>query len=1072
MSIFDFFKKKQPTPGQEFVEAKLAEDQKNNQEENVNKIENTTAAANGTEAVVDTIVEVEPELESENNVEEIAEGPDRKAEAKIIGGVAYKSLTSILGIKTITDSVGAIAGLFGWKTGQQTDIYKYGEQNKQASADRRDLALEYKIEDIVSGSAFYKDRRDEFLQSSGFDNDSYKLKMKDLIGRYKNENTKEESEKDENILEEIKKEIASLRQEKECLLNRFRMIDNSSETISRLAREYNNTLKQARSSEYYGLDKTNRAEVDQKLNDIFGKENLTPEEEAIKNKYLPEESMKKRLGQVIANFNDQEKDFGRKDEKEIDKIIKDYIHGKVAFSSLAKDALNTAFVLGGGVAAGAFRGIAYGGLALAERYQKNEQEYRKNYSWNEVGKKIGFGSKMHDLFIGSVKETFAGLRGKEYQSEYSLDNAGKLTRQEDLKNIDNGLQKFGARAKAIGELARVFGIGTQAITAGITDGLNFEHAANGFAKTFTDGNVLVNVGENWYDNARIDQRIAKSFGKLFGEETAVFGASGNPESPDSEIVSSSIDNTKPLDGDQKMINDLVDSKIVVSKGGSISQSLGHPVDSSRGITLISRSHDGIVVYKDYNPDNIQPGVRLIEKDGEIIALDENPENIDYYNEHSGVEELKPIESSDHKKIIAEAMRQREVAQASTEEAVTINKEPAKPSIPEKEIEAMNPEISKAVAEAPLNNLSKESLANWKLEDYKEAIYGPLAVKDTTYQDLAEAAGKNDQEFFDKFILSDRQGGIMSSSFEANDYQDLDSDIDRIYHSEQLDNNQKVEILEKIREELGSSKLTDHIDNESLKLGVQSKYDLLKEAVDDDIEIIKKSHGGNIIPESITESGVQESEVNPASSIDIANSAMDDMDSNEKAFEVLIDPKSNFSEIKNSLLQAVPDHGKTDIGGITFRRIGDNVYDESGNLLTDSNYQQLILKQANALNKLTASDEFKEILDKSQPIKGALSNDLMKESFAGMEGSIKVYDKFIDPSVNFEEKIAGLKSVLDNKQSMKIDDLTFARLNDKIYLVTDSKKVIELKDKTVVNDILEARQAAMKAALARIQTAAN
>jgi len=1192
MGIFSFFKKKELPAGEDFVQSSLEQDeQKDNQAEDISSQIDEALSSND-EGVTDgeainNVSENQEENQLENSTEaeeKIGEGPDKMAKAKIIGGVAYKSLTSILGIKTVTDAVGAIAGAFGWKTGQQTDIYQYVDQSRKTKKDRENLIEDSQISELAYRMSSFKNnlKQDEL----------YNL-MLSKIKDYKE--LPNESKEVVNMTEEQKEkleEIKEIRKQRNLKQNRneeyFSLSDEDKEKVEEAFNRkeaYFKVIKIVMDCRYSSFDLSTRLAKAQEIVDIFDEFNInfdidnitslssdeekqtelndffsTMEEkveyifspgseyENLTSKYINEESfliknrlsnlaqdynrslkealsnnslnpadydeMRKRLNIIlnkqVENYKDGE--YQEMNQKEIDKILKDYIHSKVALSSLVKDGLNTAFVLTGGVAAGAFRGLTYGGLALAERYQKNEKEYRKKYSWNEVGQKIGFGSKMHDLFIGGIKETWAGLKGEKYQNKYEIDEEGEMKRQESSEKIDNGLQKFGARAKAIGELARVFGIGTQAITAGITDGLNFEHAANGFAKTFTEGNVFVNVSKNWYDNARIDQRIAKSFGKIFGGETAVFGAAGNPESPDSEAVLNNIDSASSLDDDQKMISDLIDSKIVVSKGGSISESLGHPVDSSRGITLISRGPGGpndITIYKDYNPDNIQPGVKLIEKDGEIIALDENPQNTAYYDEHSGVEELKPIESSDHKEIMAEQKRLREDVSVTTEDpaavtneapvestiseaeieamnpetvaqpaaqstedisattedpAAVTNEAPAKPTIPEAEIEAMNPEIKDSEIEVP------KKLSNWTTENYKEALYGPLAAKDTTYQNLAEAAKGDDQKFFEKFILSKREGGIISNGLESKDYQDLDSDIDRIYYSKELDNNQKIEILEKIKEELNSSKLTDHINNDFLKTNTKSQYNILKDVIDDDIAIINKSYKSEINQQDLdgVVLGVKE---NQNANISVSNESFDEYERQDKLLEVWTNPKNDFSLIKETIIKEIPQGQSINVGSLNFKNNNGVLSCEYG-VVTENNYQQFILQHAGMLNGLTASSEFEGLIKNSPSISGAISENIGHESFAAIKESINVYDKFIDPGIKYEDKLAVLNSVLSDKQSLKIHDLTFARLNDKIYLVTDSKKVIELKDKTVVNDILEARQAAMKAALARIQATSN
>lgn len=971
------------------------------------------------------------------------------------------------------------------------------------------------------------------------------------------------------------KNVFSLESEEGDLVDRYLNETSflTSRQLSNLAQKYNRALKKARSSEYYALSKEQKEKVDQDIDKMFKeKEKLLKEraglndndndvkrkneidsriQEIEQNKYLPDQTMNKRLVQIIAK-NEEKTVLDKKLKKEIDSILKDYIHSKIAGSSIVKDVLNTTFVFCGGPAAGAFRGLTYGGLALAERYQKNEQEYRKKYSWNEVGEKIGVIKKNHDFFIDSVRETWSGLSGRKYTREdYSLQN-GKLIGGKGSSEKTRGLEKIRILAKNYGELFRLFGIGTQAITAGITDGVNFKHAADGFVKTFTGdlGDIAANFGKNWYDNFRIDQRIAKACGRLFGREAITTINANNVDDASIEVVSSGNVSNDEREAKQ-IIDNLMESKSIVPKGGSVSGVLGKNVDLKKGIVLfISKgSSQKPEIIEDYNPSNIQPGVRLWEQDGQIYALDENSNNLSYYQAHSEVEILKPTESQDYENSIAKAMKPKatvvtetsEIPQVSedlqTQEASQIPEAPAavKPEIvldepvvsqPSEETEAdivktfeatqttspeatvvsqapqdlefqgasvvpetsptVEPEV--AVSESGIDesvlvepsqqeqaSIAKvfeegqaiqkpKSLNDWKTEDYKDALYGPLAAKDTTYQQVAEAAGKKDSEFFEKFILSDRPGGIISNMYEDTDYQDFDSDIDRIYHSNNLDKNQKIEILENIKNGLDNPKLTAHIKNLSLRDHVERQYGILKDSVENKIAILKREY--------VPKAEISKDVPNLSSTDNKAIDSFTDMDSNDKAFETLVNPDSSFSNIKSDLLKAIPDKGKTDVGGITFLRSGDNVYDKNGNLLTENNYQQVILEQAGALNRLTASDEFKKLSESSQSISAAISEDLGKEAFASLDGSINSYNKFIDPGAKFDEKIASLKSVLDNKQSMKVNDLTFARLNDKIYLVTDTKKVIELKDKAVIDDLLAARQAAMKVVLENLQTSAN
>ncbi|HQB51030.1 MAG TPA: hypothetical protein PLT32_02295 [bacterium] len=982
-------------------------------------------------------------------------------------------------------------------------------------------------------------------------------------------------------------DVFSLESEERDLVDRYlnETSFSTSRQLSNLAQKYNRALKKARSSEYYALSKEQKEKVDQDIDKMFKeKEKLLKEraglndndndvkrkneidsriQEIEQNKYLPDQTMNKRLVQIIAK-NEEKTVLDKKLKKEIDSILKDYIHSKIAGSSIVKDGLNTAFVLVGGPAAGAFRGLTYGGLALAERYQKNKQEYRKKYSWNEVGEKIGVIKKNRDLFIDSVRETWSGLSGRKYTREdYSLQN-GKLIGGKGSSEKTKGLEKIRILAKNYGELFRLLGIGTQAITAGITDGVNFKHAAEGFVKTFTEGNFLVNVGKNWYDNFRIDQRIAKACGRLFGREASTTINANNVDDASIEVVSSGNVSNDEREAKQ-IIDNLMESKSIVPKGGSVSEVLGKNVDLKKGIVLFISKGQGEKpeIIEDYNPSNIQPGVRLWEQDGQIYALDKNSNNLSYYQAHSEVESLKPIESQDYENIIAEAMKPKatvvsetsEISQVSedlqTQETLPISEAPAavKPEIvldepvvsqPSEETEAdivktfeatqttspeatvvsqapqdlefqgasvvpetsptVEPEVAvsesgidesvlvepsqqeqASIVEAFKENQTvqnQNSFRNLETEDFIKAVYDSpsLVARDTTYQSLAEAAEKNDQTIFENFVLSDRPGKIISSSNDQviwsdgqrvnADYLDLDSDIERIYYTKELTNDQKIDIFSKIKEELDGLTDKDNNLNESDSdfLANRQHYSIVKQSVKDNIAILKGEYAPKV-------GGLKNVSGLSGADNKISDSFAD-MDSNDKAFETLVNPDSSFSNIKSDLLKAIPDKGKTDVGGITFRRIGDNVYDKNGNLLTENNYQQVILEQAGALNKLTASDEFKKLSESSQSISAAISEDLGKEAFASLDGSINSYNKFIDPGAKFDEKIASLKSVLDNKQSMKVNDLTFARLNDKIYLVTDTKKVIELKDKAVIDDLLAARQAAMKVALENLQTSAN
>jgi hypothetical protein len=473
---------------------------------------------------------------------------------------------------------------------------------------------------------------------------------------------------------------------------------------------------------------------------------------------------------------------------------------------LLKDGLNTAFTLTG---AGVWRGLAYGTMAVAERSEVKDREFRKEYSWNKIGEKISGSRQLMDLFTSSIKETYYGLAGRRFSQKYTLDEGGKLKRSTE-KNKLKGQESFALRLKALGEIIRLFGIGGQTVGAAINDGTSLESSLAAITSTFK-GDVGQNMFNNWYDNFRLDQRVTKSLkvlqGRLGQENSAAIEAAMMTGVVTSEsAVNIDLDNLEELDTDK--IAWLAEQGQTVSDGGSVSDALGRSVSGQESMLLVSfDNHGAPIIYDGYDPNIIAPGARVIDYDGRLVAIDNDPKHLNFYEQHyfDGLSE-----------------------QISENVAVDLN---------------INDSLS--VDEVPFGNNPANELVVEPSEEvnyaepieYAEQPYFNLTTKgQIDYEDLAQG----DSGVYQQFIMANRPGGLQGTGDNFN--QDLGGDIDRIYHNRDLSVDDRIKILTGIKQEMNSPEMINKVANPDLRDHVAGIYQRYSNVIDHNIEFLKHPDG--------------------------------------------------------------------------------------------------------------------------------------------------------------------------------------------------------------------------------------
>ena len=425
----------------------------------------------------------------------------------------YKTVGSILGVKAIVDWVGAGAGLLGLKVGQRTDVYKYFEQKKETKKDKEKINVN--LEKLISLAR----ERDELYFSKMEDEDQNKIReinqeVKSKLAEFKK---LKEEETEDYRRDQLLQEIKALNQQRRNIKEKYEENEESKEKRDKVweqAKNYKETIEQGLNSNFYDLSKEKRIEIKEKLE----KGKLTEEE---KNKYLLSEhdkfGLKKKLGKILVENIKKKEELNKKTHNNIDKVLKNYIRGKVKGITLVKDALNTAIVAGGGVLAAPLRAVMYGGTSMVERVQDKNIDYNKEYEDKDIIGKKEF--LLRDTFFNSTKECFHGLLGKDFKVDYQRDKNGKLIVNKKVEKLE-GRAKYFRMLKSGGELLRGFAIGSQAFGVAFADikegGNVIDKMGESFKNTFSGSpdEILANMGKNIYENAKYFINIKERFNRL------------------------------------------------------------------------------------------------------------------------------------------------------------------------------------------------------------------------------------------------------------------------------------------------------------------------------------------------------------------------------------------------------------------------------------------------------------------------------------------------------------------------------------------------------------------------------
>ena len=687
--------------------------------------------------------------------------------------------------------MGAGLGSLGLKIGQRTDVYKYFDQKKETAQDRGDInnALEKLIEAAAA--------RHDFKQTIYQDERYKKLvaETNQLLEGYKQT---EDVEARAILADKMKQN----QEEKKKIAQEYAMVANQAEKdqeLKNLAIEYNNLIDNARSTAYYDLPVQQRQQIDANWDHLS---------EAERSLYtLPEadkRTMKIRLGQVLINNLEKNDALADQRRRSAQDILRDYVHGKVEASALIKDSLNTALTLTG---AGALRGFTYWTMAMVERSKSKNREFRKEYSWNQVGEKISSSRRLFDLFVTSMKETYYGLSGRRFVQKYTIDKQGKLKRCSDKIQM-KGLPATALRTQSLGEITRLFGIGTQTMAAIVTEGMSLQGSLENIADTFK-GDALGNMANNWYQNFRIDQRIAKSLkilqdkgdhggGQMVTEKTTAVGTT--PEKPDTQDI-----DLKHLENlDTIKIAQLAEQGHRVVKGGSVSEALGRSVSGREDMLLITFNNKGEpIIYDGYNPNVIAPDARVLDYGGRLVAIDNDSSHLHFYEQHYFDDLSKQIDIN--------------LKQENIGEQVVLST-----------LAPQGPKIEEVVSDSTIVHNMPDSASLGKYSDHP---YFNLTTKGKIdYDDLVHG----NSDLYRQFVMFNRPGGAWST----NAGQDLLSDIDRIYHNEDLSVADRIKILEGIKEVMVKPDLVSHVNDSGTKDLLSRTYQHYADSIDHSIELLK------------------------------------------------------------------------------------------------------------------------------------------------------------------------------------------------------------------------------------------
>jgi len=953
---------------------------------------------------------------------EIPEGPDKVTRAKIIGAAAYKTIASIVGVKAITDWLGAGLGSLGLKIGQRTDVYKYFEQKKVTAQDR--AKIDDVLEKLMEAAVVHYDFKQVVYQDPKYV--ELVSEMDQLLKDYTQE---EDAEAKEILAEKIKQKQA----EKKAIAQQYEQLPNQAENsaeLKNLAMEYNKLIDNARSAAYYDLSADERKAIDANWDNLS---------EAERDLYtLPnsdKRTMKIRLGQILLGNLDANDNLKKRKAEDSQTILRDYVRGKVEATGLIKDGLNTAFTLTG---AGVFRGLAYATMAMVERGKSKNREFRKEYSWNQIGEKISADRRLFDLFISTMKETYYGLSGRKFIQKYIIGPDGKLQRVSDRIKL-RGLQATAIRAQSVGEIIRLFGIGSQTMAAVITDGMSLERSLEIIADTFK-GNVFQNMANNWYQNFRIDQRIAKSFKALQNQSsqgasketeevtTAVQAAQEKPASSDNDI------NLKKLEElDTNKISWLAAKGRPVKAGSSVSETLGRSVSNQESMLLVSFNRQGEpIIYDGYDPNIIAPGAKVVDYGGRLVAIDTDATHLHFYDQHYWNDFLpKPIEIKrgpiDDQHLLDALLNKQPQTTGTTPDSTAINNVVA----------------------------GSDSLGK-----YSDHPYFNLTTKGKIdYSDLV----RGDNNVYHQFVTFNRPGGVFDNTTHSN--QDLLSDIDRIYNNRDLSVGDRIKILESIKQEITDPNLVNQVSDPGTRELLAGTYHRYADVIDHQIALLQHPDGQPVPQEwrdgiegftrwrdSNQSQGSQSEDLvnyNVANSVDVAVNAQ----------TILTNPKSSFTDIKTALLTILPeDHDKVKIGELNIVRHGDRFY-INDHLLNKHSYHDLLFKPSELLNKAVTSPKSVEELHTTLSAENAFSN---------LDASIKAGNDFLNPAIPFVDKINGLKAVIPENSRMEFNDIIFLRANDQIYIKLTGDKVLPLSSPEVVERYLQDRKEALSQALNELE----
>jgi len=158
--------------------------------------------------------------------------------------------------------------------------------------------------------------------------------------------------------------------------------------------------------------------------------------------------------------NDKSEELNKEELVKVKSVVGDYAKGKVTKIEVMRDAVNLACTVGG---AYAIRGLAYGGLAVLDRYAKLLKEQEKTGEKMNTRDKFLNQKILKDLIVGGAKETIQGLA---------------------LRGEGNKVQKAVEFTKAAGIVLRTLGIGATTLSALHSEGVNIGGEINRAIENF------------------------------------------------------------------------------------------------------------------------------------------------------------------------------------------------------------------------------------------------------------------------------------------------------------------------------------------------------------------------------------------------------------------------------------------------------------------------------------------------------------------------------------------------------------------------------------------------------------